>query len=256
MSEHERPRVVVSVTASVDGRVTLGRDRLLLDADVRQIWRSVQPAGADAVGLARTALLEELYAPTAILEGSGTFVANDAGPLDLPPVRQDELFEDFLPPEVVQHPNHRKWFTVVDSRGRVRWSTKGGDGTDLLLLVARSTPPAYLAFLRQETIPYLVVGEVRVDLPAALRRMQERLGVTCVVSEAGGGLNGALLRAGLVDELHVVVLPVAIGGHGVPTVFDGPELAHGESATRLSLVSVQHTADGVLSLRYRVDRSR
>jgi riboflavin biosynthesis pyrimidine reductase len=52
--------------------------------------------------------------------------------------------------------------------------------------------------------------------------MRAALGVEYVVSEAGGGLNGALLPAGLIDELHPVILPTAIGGKGVPTLFDDP----------------------------------
>jgi len=250
----DRARVVMSVTASVDGRVTLGRDRLLLSEEAGRVWHSMHPAGADAVYEARTALLEELYAPTAILEGSGTFVIDDVGPLELPDADDDGLFEDYLPPEVVEHPGHRKWFTVVDSRGRVEWTMKGPDGIDLLLLVARATPASYLAYLRRETIPYLVVGEDRVDLSLALQRMRAALGVTCVVSEAGGGLNGALLRAGLIDELHLVLLPTAIGGKGVPTIFDGPELPTDTLPTALRLLSINPSDDGVLGLRYEVLR--
>lgn len=250
----DRPRVVVSVTASVDGRVTVGRDRLLLSEEAGSVWRSIRPAGADAVEGARTALLEELYAPTAILEGSGTFVTEGVGPLELPAAGEDGLFEDYLPAEVVEHPDHRKWFTVVDSRGRVEWTMKGGAGTDLLLLVARATPAAYLANLRRETIPYLVAGVDRVDLSLALQRMRDALGVTCVLSEAGGGLNGALLRAGLIDELHLVLMPAAIGGKGVPTLFDGLELPLGTLPTALRLLSHTISPDGVVGLRYEVIR--
>jgi riboflavin biosynthesis pyrimidine reductase len=250
----DRPRVVVSVTASVDGRVTLGRSRVLLSEEAGKLWRSLMPDGMDEVTGARTALLEELYAPTAILEGSGTFVAPDVGPLDLPAADADGLYDDFLPDDVVKHPGHRKWFTVVDGRGRVEWDSKGGDGIDLLLLVAGTTPPSYLSYLRRETIPYLVAGDDRVDLPLALRQMRDKLGVICVVSEAGGTLNGALLRADLVDELHLILFPAAIGGAGVPTVFDGPELELGVEPTRLRLLSSDATADGVVSLRYEVVR--
>ena len=45
-------------------------------------------------------------------------------------------------------------------------------------------------------------------LGGALRTMKDQLGVTCVVSEAGGGLNGALLRSELVDELHLDAVAV------------------------------------------------
>jgi riboflavin biosynthesis pyrimidine reductase len=85
--------------------------------------------------------------------------------------------------------------------------------------------------------------------------MRSRLGVTSVVSTGGGGLNGALLRAGLVDEIHLIVLPAAVGGGGTPGVFDGPALADGESPTRLRLLSSRTEAGGTLSLRYEVVRS-
>ncbi|MFG1818522.1 RibD family protein [Kribbella sp. NPDC049174] len=240
----------MSVTASVDGRVTLGRDRLLLQEENGQVWRSLW---SDSAISARTALIEELYAPTVLLEGSGTFVIDSAGPLDLAPVPADaELFEDYLPAEIVDHPGHKKWFTVVDSRGRVEWTEKGEEGIDLLLLVARATPPAYLAYLRGKTIPYLVAGEDRVDLPTALWKLQDRLGVTCVVSEAGGNLNAALLRANLIDELHLSLFPAAVAGKSVPTIFDGPELTADESPTQLKFISATPTPDGTLNLRYEV----
>jgi riboflavin biosynthesis pyrimidine reductase len=249
----DRPRVVVSVTAAVDGRVTVGRDRLLLSDEAGQLWRSLWPEGFATVDRARTALLEELYAPTAILEGSGTFVTRDTGPLQLPEATSS--YDDFLPEDVVDDPGHRKWFTVVDGRGRVLWTEKGGEGIDLLVLTSRATPTAYLAYLRRENIPYLVAGSnEHVELELALRRMRERLGVTCVVSEAGGGLNGALLRAELIDELHLILFPAAIGGAGVPSVFDGPELEPGALPTRLRLLSSSTTTDGVVSLRYEVSR--
>lgn len=257
-SEIGRPWVVVSVTTSVDGRVTLRRDRLLLDEDASRVWRSLSPPSAQALDDARSSQLASLYHPQAVLEGSGSFVADSAGPLTglstdfEDPV--DVLYTDFLPKEVAERADHEKWFAVVDSRGRVEWSRKSEGGFDLLVLVARATPPEYLSYLRRERIPYIVVGEERVDLAVALRRMQDRLGVPCVVSAAGGGLNGALLRAGLVDEMHLFVLPAAIGGLGTPTLFDGPELADGDSPTRLRLLFAHAETDGMLWLRYEVLR--
>lgn len=258
-SDAARPRVVVTSTTSVDGRVTLRRDRLLLDPATGVAWQSLSPPSASAAVRRRSALIRDLYRPTAVLEGSGTFVVEDAGPVwNLPPplesesVSEEILYEDFLPPEKALRPDHTDWFVVVDGRGRVRWEFTGGGGTDLLVLVARSTPAAYLSFLRRERICYLVVGDEGVDLGAALSRLRERLAVTCVVADAGGGLNAALLRAGFVDEIHLIIVPAVVGGRDTPSVFDGPPLLDGLSATRLELLSVEAEADGLLSLRYRV----
>lgn len=250
----DRPFVVVSVGASVDGRVTLRRSSLLMHPDAGQVWAEMSPPSSGALHHEREALLEQLYHPQAVLEGSGSLVTDAAGPLDLPAVVEELPSGDFLPPSIVDSPEHKKWFTIVDSRGRVFWDTKGGGGWDVLVLVARSTPAAYLAYLRREQICYLVAGEDRVDLALALRRMRERLGVTCVVSKAGGGLNGVLLRAGLIDEFHLIVSPAIVGGLGTPTVFDGPELAADEKPQPLRLLSARVETDGMLSLRYEVVR--
>jgi riboflavin biosynthesis pyrimidine reductase len=244
---------------SVDGRITLSRSRLLMDEKASQVWQSLAPASAQALGEARSAQLDSLYQPEAILEGSGSMVADSAGPLpglstefDYP---VDLLYSDFLPEEVVERPGHEKWFTVVDSRGRVTWEDEDHGEWDVLVLVARATPAAYLAHLRTRRICYLVAGEERVDLATALGRMKDRLGVSCVLSTAGGGLNGALLRAGLVDEIQLLVLPAVIGGLGTPSVFDGPVLGDEELPTRLRLLSSQAEADGMLWLRYEVINS-
>ncbi len=250
-----RPRVVVSIMSSVDGRVTLRRDRLLMDEDASRTWRSLQPPSALALLALRTAELDRLYHPEAILEGSGTFVTEtDQPPPALPPTTDapQALWADHLPVEVTQRPGHERWFVVVDGRGRVRWEIKQDGGTDLLVLVAHGTPAEYLAYLRREQIPYLLAGGQRVDLDLALHRIHDLLGVSCVVSEAGGGLNGALLRAGLVDEIHLLVVPAVIGGRDTPTIFDGPQLTDGEFPTRLRLLSAHAESDGMLWLRYQV----
>jgi riboflavin biosynthesis pyrimidine reductase len=257
-AEVDRPRVVVSVSTSVDGRVALRRDSLLMDEGASAVWQAMCPPSAKSLEDARTAQMESLYHPQAILEGSGSLVHDSAGPLTGLPAELEEpaevLYTDFLPKEVVERPEHEKWFAVVDGRGRVRWSMKSVGGTDVLVLVAHATPVEYLAYLRRERIAYLVAGQDRVDLGAALRRMRERLGVTCVVSTAGGGLNGALLRAGLIDEIQLLIMPAAIGGLGTPALFDGPELADGEAPARLRLLSSRVEGDGLVWLRYEVVR--
>jgi riboflavin biosynthesis pyrimidine reductase len=125
-------------------------------------------------------------------------------------------------------------------------------GWHLLVLVGHHTPAAYLAYLQRESIPYLVAGDGPVDLRQSLEKMRKKLGVTCVLSTAGGRLNGALLRAGLVDEVNVEFLPAVIGGPETPSLFDSPLLKPDERPTRLELISVQKQAAGRVWLRYRV----
>lgn len=245
-----RPHVIVSVTATADGRVTLSRTERLLDDGPNRRWKAGWPPDADDLLARRAAAIERRHHPTVVLEGSGTFVADDAGSLDLPDPSAPAgvLRTDFLP---YRSP---RWFAVVDARGRVAWAHKGDEETSLLVIASHSTPLPYLARLRQERIPYLVAGPHRVDLRYALAKIRALLGAECVVSEAGGGLNGALLRAGLVDELHIVTVPALIGGLGTPSIMDGQPLEPGSIPERLRAMDVQVGSHGTIWAHYEVVR--
>lgn len=240
--------------ASVDGRLTIAPGVLLVGGDER--WEAI--AGS-AEGYAR---VMAHYRPQVLLEGSGSLVSDDAAPdpLPPPPATDHDLRSDFLPEEVVGAPD-RRWFTVVDGRGRVRWQFKELPGPEwagwhLLVLVSEQTPVEYLAYLRSETIPYLVVGPVSVELGTAVDRLAERLGAETIVSTGGGRLNGALLRAGLVDRVEVEVVPALIGGPQTPALFDAPALGPDQQPTALSLVSVDTTDEGHVIAVYDVIAER
>lgn len=215
-----RPRVIVSSTASLDGRITLSKAERLLTPDVDRRWKSHWPPDVPELIAQRAANIDERHHPTVFLEGSGTFVADTAGPAAGIAGQHDpaDLRRDWLPKLAP------KWFAVVDGRGRVPWSFTGSADLSLLVLVSARTPLAYLAWLRELEVPYLLGGDDRVDMRLALEKMARLLGVTCVVSEGGGGINGALLRGGLVDEIQMIWFPAVIGGAETPSSFDGDSL--------------------------------
>jgi 2,5-diamino-6-(ribosylamino)-4(3H)-pyrimidinone 5'-phosphate reductase len=246
--EVARPRVIVSAIATTDGRVTLSRTGRLLDEGPNRRWRTTWPPDTDELLAQRSATIEQRHHPTVILEGSGSFVADDNGPLELPETNTatEELWNDFLPC------HSTRWFAVVDGRGRVAWTHKGDAETSLLVITSQSTPLPYLAYLRRERIPYLLAGADRVDLEALLVKIRKQLGAECLVSEAGGGLNGALLRAGLVDELHVITIPALVGGLGTPSIMDGPPLEPGSVPVPLQMIDVKVGAQGTIYAHYDV----
>ncbi len=250
------PKVIIYGDVSVDGRLTLARDVLLLYGDER--WGAIARPSDAGEWLMKT------HKPQVLLEGSGSFVPRDHTPGPLPPVAGDpaELYQDFLPEAVIHHPARYIWFTVVDSRGQVRWvytgepgkEAPGAEGQHLLVLVARQTPAEYLAFLRSENVPYLVAGEERVDLRQALEKLASRLGVECVLCTSPGKLGGALVRARLVDEINIDLFPAIIGGSETPTLFESPDLRADEWPARLKLLAVHVQAEGRVWLRYQVVR--
>jgi riboflavin biosynthesis pyrimidine reductase len=256
----KRPKVIIINTASVDGKLAISPERPLLYGDKR--WQAIEEWSPADESTGAYDQIKRIHSPQATLEGSGSFVPKDTEPGPLPPFEGDPepLYEDFLPDGVIRREGHRGWFTAVDGRGRVRnWIKDGAAfgeehvGWHLLVLVGRHTPAAYLAYLQRESIPYLVTGnDGHVDLRVALEKLATKLGVTCVLSTAGGKLNGALLRAGLVDEVNVEFLPGVIGGLDTPSLFEAPSLGPDEMPTRLKLISAQMQTEGRVWLRYHV----
>lgn len=96
---------------------------------------------------------------------------------------------------------------------------------------------------------YLPEAEGRhVDLPALLRAMGEA-GFNEVHVEAGAGLNAALMRAGLVDELLLYLAPSLLGG-GLPALNLSPVAAL-DQRIRLAWRDITPVGDD-LRLRLRV----
>jgi 2,5-diamino-6-(ribosylamino)-4(3H)-pyrimidinone 5'-phosphate reductase len=93
-----------------------------------------------------------------------------------------------------------------------------------------------------------------VDLRLALEKITTLFVVKTLMLEGGGRINGGFLAAGLIDELSLLIAPVADGRVGTPGLFDvdATDVAPG----RLALDGVEQLGDDVLWLRYRVEDAR
>lgn len=235
-----RPRVITGNIATIDGRIAAsGAVPSWLD----EKWAPITQAGFELIDFAK------LHGATVVLEGSNSFVARDAGTASLPKADPSvNWHEDYLPADVIGR--FERWMVVVDSRGRVAWNQVEGGGMHIAVLAARQTPASYLALLRERQVPYLVCGSERVELETALRRVSETFRTNLVVSTAGGVLNGALLQAGLVDEVNVQILPVVLGSAQAPAVFEGysPDLSF--PPHKLDLIEAQARPDGSVLMRF------
>jgi len=90
------------------------------------------------------------------------------------------------------------------------------------------------------------VEYVRDDVVGGVRRLRTELGMRSVLCEGGPQLLGDLMRAGLVDELHLVIAPKLAAGAGPLTIVTGAAL---DPPADLRLLTV-HESGGYLFLRY------
>jgi riboflavin biosynthesis pyrimidine reductase len=233
-------RLVTFNVASIDGRIAISRST---PSWLDPRWQPLDRFDTvDALSL---------HGARISLEGSNSFTGRDAPGASFEDHTGARVpAGDFLPAALSTHPG--RWMVVIDSRARVRWTASEMDGTRLAVLMSRTTPAAYRLFLRELDVPYLEAGEDRVDLGRALHRLGEVFGVDCVVSDAGGVLNGVLLRSGLVDEIDIQFLPVVIGRAGAPAIFEGYDLGALGDLRDLELISAETRPDASVFVRYAV----
>jgi riboflavin biosynthesis pyrimidine reductase len=103
-------------------------------------------------------------------------------------------------------------------------------------------------------VSYIFAGEQELDLGLALEILNRELGIQRLLLEGGGVTNGAFLRAGLIDELSLVIFPAVDGVQGAPCVFDSRADAAGVPAPlrAMTLDSSQVLEGGAVWLRYRL----
>ena len=227
-----RPRVICHMTASIDGRIVV--DGWPVSAEVRrqyeQVHASYQPDG----WICGRVTME----PFAGGVRSDADVAREhAGGAPREDFRAAGEFDSFA--------------FAIDPGGRLAWESNDIDGDHVVAILSDRVSDEYLAFLRGRGVSYLLAGARDVDLSLALEKVGKRFGTRTLMLEGGGRINGGMLRAGLVDEVSLLVAPVVDGRIGTPALFDVVD--DDVTPWRLALEAVERRGDDLLWLRYRVE---
>ncbi|MGJ4951582.1 RibD family protein [Bradyrhizobium sp. HKCCYLS20291] len=143
---------------------------------------------------------------------------------------------------------------VLDGHGKICWGRSDIGGDPIVVVLTESVSDAHLAGLRSEGVSYIFAGETALDLPRVLDILSGEFGVKRLLLEGGGHVNGTFLRAGLIDELNLVLCPAVDGAKGAPMVFDSTEAESDRRAplTAMTLESTTPLHGGALWLRYRI----
>jgi len=228
-----RPFVLVSMSMTADGKIaTASRNlsRFGSRSDVLHLY--ALRSGVDA-----------------ILCGARTVMESDAslgpGPRRFRLLRQGR--------GLAAHP-----LRIVVS-GMARLSPKArifrsGSGP-VIVLTSRAASRKNRERLRRVAQDVVCFGRSRVDLRAALHWLRREHGVRRLLCEGGSELNAAVFRGGLVDELHLTIVPLLFGGAGAPTLADGP---HGLPLARSlrATLRTRRVRGGEIFLVYALHRPR
>lgn len=144
-----------------------------------------------------------------------------------------------------------EYAVLIDQLGKLHWTGPETYGAPLVMVLGRDVPDAHLAELAADGISYVVSDGAEIDLGRTLEVLASDFGVRRLILEGGARTNAAFLKAGLVDEISLVLFP-AIGGHsGSQTLFEAGEDGLAERV-RLTLDSAEVRPAGAVALQYRV----
>jgi 2,5-diamino-6-(ribosylamino)-4(3H)-pyrimidinone 5'-phosphate reductase len=125
--------------------------------------------------------------------------------------------------------------------------------SSIIILTTRRAGPRRLRTLRALGAEVKVCGTRQINFRLALRWLRRKWGVERLLCEGGGELNGALFRAGLVNELHLTVCPRIFGGQAAPTIAEGLGSTTLAQATQLEPASARRHGDEMFFV-YRMRR--
>lgn len=219
----ERPYVLLSVAASVDGYIDDNTDeRLLLSNDEDFDRVDEVRAGVDA-----------------ILVGANTIRRDNPRLL----VRSDERRKRRLDAGQTESPIK----VTISASGDVDPASKFFSTGDIDKIVYVPTAAVDKATAAVGAVSNVVDAGQEVDLGFLLDDLARR-GVKRLMIEGGGTIHTQFLAAGLADEIHLVVAPFFVGDSRAPRFVSDAAFPQ-NPANRMQLAEVRQIGDVVL-LRY------
>ncbi len=148
-------------------------------------------------------------------------------------------------------------YVSVDASGRIGWDSnilkyKDRAAAHIIEVLTDKTNNAYRDFLRRKEISYIIAGKDHLDCKLAAEKLKDLFNIETLMLSGGGFTNWSFLRAGLVDELSLLIAPLADGETDTVTLFEKSDCLPATAPVEFALKSVEKTKGDSVWLRYSV----
>jgi len=235
-----RPHIICHMGTSIDGRLHPSRFTKAASGIPAEVLRSHYERihdGFDADGwiIGRVTMNE-------MAKGTARHIAN--------------------PPRLPREPHlanrdGRKLAIGIDPSGRVHFGKDNVGGDHAVAVLGEQVSDSHLAELRVDGASYIFAGPKGDDLPGAMAQLASLFGAGRLLLEGGGGINGAFLKHGLIDEFSTLIFPAVDGVAGSQSIVDyrGPEGDRPGAGQSLRLTHCETLEGGMVWLRHAVERA-
>lgn len=220
----KKPYIICHMMTSIDGRI--------------ECEMTGQLAGVDDYYTA----LNELNAPTSI---SGRVTAE----LELALPGKFEGAKETIKQKCFSKKTDAASYEIIcDSNGTLLWPKTDDTEKPYLILMSERASKEYLAYLDEQNISYIVCGQDKIDLIAAMEILATNFHVERAAVVGGPTINTAFLEAGLLDEISLFIGSGIDARASKATIFDG--LAESHPIVHLNLMDVTKYDSGTVWIRY------
>jgi len=227
-----KPYVICHMCTSIDGRI------------IGQRWGKLPGYKHES----------DLFETTAASFGIGAWLVGTTtmDEFDGPKTRLPAPPKGFVRKDHIANQRAKSLAIGADAKGVLRFQSNEVGGDHVVLLVTERVANDYLAHLQAAGVSYLFCGKKEINLRTALQKLGRAFQLRKLMLQGGGKFNGAMLKAGLVDEISHITVPIADGGVGISAFFDIPGRPPLMAAATLRLISHKTLPGGVVWDRYKV----
>lgn len=149
------------------------------------------------------------------------------------------------------------YYVSVDTQGEIGWESgtfrkAGRPDAHVIEVLTEQTPAAYRAYLRKHGVSYILAGSKLLDSKLAVEKLYRLFGIDTLLICGGGTINWTFLQQGAVDELSLLLAPVADGNPDSVTVFERSSLLSSSRPAAFQLKSIERLKDNGVRLVYTV----
>ena len=120
---------------------------------------------------------------------------------------------------------------AFDPSGKLGWQDciihdedSGYDNSYIIEVLTENVSDAYLAYLQEIGISYIFAGKQQIDVNVALDKLATYFDIKHILLEGGGIINGTFLKADVINELSIILVPLTDCSNHSRSLFEGNDI--------------------------------
>jgi len=159
--------------------------------------------------------------------------------------------------DYVANKDAESYAIAVDPSGKLGWTensiapwNENRLEDHIVEVLTEQVSDAYLAHLREVGISYIFGGKERLNFSLVVEKLKNLFAIDKLMLEGGGFLNGSFLNVDLIDELSLILVPIADGASNSVTLFETSSFLTNQHPVNFFLKEIEKLDDGGLWLKY------